>query len=242
MMEAVAAVIEDHYFRDFLDIYGTTISITEMHPEQVNNEIRNALTHIARALVDEQADEVADNIEKAKAHIERAKRDCLKLSIIAKRDQIRAVIVHIEMVEGALPRNLKRRLVSLERQRKAIFRQETNGSHQVGALLETLLVDTLELEEQLLEQFSDPGPTRTHLHRLWERLKTWVAATSFAILCGILATYMTLVALPEDSPILAYSRAWLANVLSPKIFPPSRGRIDDTPNHDTPNHDYDRSP
>lgn len=143
--DTVQKVIQKDYFEDFLDVYGTTISIAESHPEQVNNEIRNALTHLARSYYCESLHDATSEIKQARDHIERAKRDSLKLSIITKRDQIQSEIFRIEMSEGAIPQALKLKLREIEKTRKKAFKNESLGKPVINSL-ETILIDALELE------------------------------------------------------------------------------------------------
>jgi len=213
----VITVIEQDYCQDFLEIYGTAISVVEIHPEQTNNEIRNALTHLGRALACESVAEAQGNIEKARGHIERGKRDCLKLAIIAKRDQIASAVFRIETVEGAIPRAIKQRLRQIEMKRRVTFRSESNGDEHVSAPLEEILADALELEEQLLGQFTVPGKGSTAIYRFVRRSMRVIFAGSFAILCSIVAAYLFAVVLPEGSPILNTSRSFWSAIMAPVL-------------------------
>lgn len=78
----ILEVIKEDFHNDFMDVYALTISLTDKHPEQANNEIRNALNHLARALMIDTPQDALEQITKAQGHIERAKRDCLKISLI----------------------------------------------------------------------------------------------------------------------------------------------------------------
>lgn len=76
------------YHEDFTEYYATVIALTEQMPEQINNEIRNAFSHLARVNAAASLDEAKSEAEKAQAHVERACRDCLKASIIFVHDDI----------------------------------------------------------------------------------------------------------------------------------------------------------
>ena len=82
----VLNVVRKDFYEDFMEVYAMVVSTTETHPEQVNNKIRGALTHLARAL--DRGDGCSEEVQKAQAHINRAKRDCLKVIIVQKHKAI----------------------------------------------------------------------------------------------------------------------------------------------------------
>ncbi|MCG8029242.1 MAG: hypothetical protein N0E59_18230 [Candidatus Thiodiazotropha taylori] len=213
VQKAVEDVILKDYFDDFLDVYGTTISIAESHPEQINNEIRNALTHLARAYEADNLSTSNSNIQQARAHIERAKRDSLKLSIITKRDQIHSEIFRIEVIEGAVPRPLKTKIRNIEKARRGAFRKETQGE-SVTTILEEILVDALELEDQLLTQYQDPGTITPKLKQYWIKTARFAGKASLAIVLSIIAGVLVLLALPENSTFVVEGREVISDLIS----------------------------
>lgn len=133
--------------------------------------------------------------------------------ITAKRDQIASAVFRIETVEGAIPRALKQRFRQIETKRRTAFRIETNGDQQVSAPLEEILADALELEEQLLGQFTVPGKGTTATYRFIRSFIRVLFAGSFAILCSIVAAYVFAVVLPEGSSILNTSRSFWSAIM-----------------------------
>tara|TARA_R110001592_G_scaffold344464_1_gene635692 strand:+ start:6373 stop:6978 length:606 start_codon:yes stop_codon:yes gene_type:complete len=156
---AIISCIIKEYYDDLLNWYGLTISLTEKHVEQVNNEIRNALTHLSRASFMEDADSFNGELSKAKGHFERGKKDCLKLCILELHERLRSTIKGIEIREGALKSEYRKRLVNLEKLRKEAFIKESKNDG-TGTIehLEKIIIDLMELEEQLLEAYPTANP------------------------------------------------------------------------------------
>ncbi|MBF0134438.1 MAG: hypothetical protein HQL75_17860 [Magnetococcales bacterium] len=191
--EAVCGVIVADYLDDFSEIYATTIAITEIHPEQANNQIRNALTHLARALTSQDATAIRDNLEKAGSHIERGKRDCIKTAIALLKDRISSTLYRIEHEHGLIPRSIKDRLRIIEAKRKSAYKNEAKGDISVSGEMEDILADLLELEESLFETFHIPGKVIFFLKRwLLITLKN-IRITFYAVSVGCLSSYLVLV-------------------------------------------------
>jgi len=139
------------------------------------------------------------------------------LSQARDHDQIASAVFRIETVEGTIPRALKQRLRQIETKRRAAFRIETNGDQHASAPLEEILADALELEEQLLGQFTIPGKGTTAIYRFIRSSMRVLFAGSFAILCSIVAAYVFAVVLPEGSPILNTSRSFWSAIMAPVL-------------------------
>lgn len=77
-------------------------------PLQFTNELRNAINHLARAYCCENDADVDEEIRKAIGHIERAKRDCLKMSSIAISEDISSQFMLIEQKYGLLPTHIRK--------------------------------------------------------------------------------------------------------------------------------------
>lgn len=82
---AVLGVIRQDFYNDFMDVYGLVVATAEVHPEQANNEIRNAISHLARALEQGTGPGASEQVQKARAHStglsETALRSFLSVSI-----------------------------------------------------------------------------------------------------------------------------------------------------------------
>ncbi len=187
-----------------MDIYALTIAFTETHPEQINNEVRNALTHLTRGLTASSTKESAAEIRRARSHFERAKRDSLKLAIIAKRDQIRSAVLRIEIKEGTVPNPIRRRLKEIEHTRRRLYKEEVKGA-LVAKDLEGLLADVLDLEDAIYDSFEVPGPMITAWRRIFIIAKRTMFVATTAVTFSVVAGLLTLSSLPSDSPL---GRVW----------------------------------
>lgn len=192
----MCALIRNGYLGEFTDIYATTIGLTELHPEQANNEIRNALTHMARALIATTPADVLDQVKKAADHIERGKRDCLKISIIAIRKRLTATIHQIEITHGSVQMPVRQRLKAIERKRRDIFKAETRNESVTPALGD-ILADALDLEEFLETTYGNmstfPSRWKRFKNRSQRYVKSVAAAVALAFVVGVMV--------PTDSAV-----------------------------------------
>ncbi len=213
VVNATVDLIQKDYFDDFLNVYGLTIALTETHPEQANNEVRNALTHIGRAL-NAPKEDAHGQISAAKRHFKRAKLDCLKLCVVRKQNDLHNLMSRIEVEEGFVPRPIKVRLKGMMKLRRKIFTAESAGD-DVADTLEKLLMDMLEMEDELLSEREIP---RNYLskYRIWAyKLKRFSKAASFAIVCSVLAAVVFVILAPEKMEIVIGARQAVAEFISP---------------------------
>ena len=146
--EKVLTVLTESYLEDYIEILGISVSIIGYYPLQADSQIRNAITHLSRAIVNP-ADE-DDEITKAKRHIERAKRDCLKLALLGKREHISDHIKSIRYAKGGLPEDVMVRRVQIELDQKKALINEARGM-DINPELENVLAQMLELEDELFK-------------------------------------------------------------------------------------------
>lgn len=143
-------ILLNEYLNDYIEILGVCVGITEYYPQQADSQIRNALTHLSRAASFESEIEIEIEIKKAKGHIERAKRDCLKLAIIRKKEHISDHIKSIHYAKGGLSEEIgiKRLQVSIDQ--KVAFINETKGIN-VTPELENILTQLVILENDIIK-------------------------------------------------------------------------------------------
>lgn len=178
----VSDCIQKHYYDDLLNVYGLTIALTETHPEQVNNEIRNALTHLARVRLAKKEDDLHEEIKRSIGHFERGKKDCLKLCIATLHERVTRTVKTIEITKGLVNSKYKLSLKSVEEQRKQAFIKESkNDSTKATSLLEKLTYDLLDIEDELAKDY--PGVKGYSYGKM-----LWMQASSFVgkIVIGII--------------------------------------------------------
>lgn len=159
-------------FRDeFQEIYSYAVAVLEVAPEQANNEIRNALNHISRALDAESLAAAREDVEKAAGHFERAKRDSLKLANIHLHEQIKSDLLYIETIEGSVPFSIKQRLATLEQRGADTRRGEARGEPGVTDKLADLFADQKQFRDDIHKQFIVPPKAQSWLKQQWTRTK-----------------------------------------------------------------------
>lgn len=167
----IISIIEDDYHQRLTSVYATTVALAEKQPEQVNNEIRNALNHIARALDAPTKDAADAEIRLSIAHLERGIRDCLKLSIVYIREKLDSMVLAVEFIEGSLPIAYKKRLSDLGKERRKALRAESKGEQGVTDIFVNLLNDCFDLETEILNTYAYVGKWRGWLFRALARTR-----------------------------------------------------------------------
>lgn len=207
--QRIAEIILSDFYEDFMDAYATALSALERHPEQANNEIRNALTHLARALSSERDTDFACHVAQASGHIQRGKRDCLKAAIIARREKLADTVRAIELVEGRVSNAIHQRLKTIEKQRYEAYVSETKAEDGVNDKLVSLLIECDNLIEHIEVSYEKPSGWLVKL-RPWQirsmRLGSFVA---MPVIPGLVVAYISGV-LPDSSDVWQ----WLLNALS----------------------------
>jgi len=145
---AIQDFLSKDYLLDYSEILSLTVAITNFYPQQAESQLRNAMTHLARSVSD--ASNLNSEIERAKGHLERAKRDCLKLSIIKKKQDIENEIKSLRYAKGTLTKSIKEKRISIALTQKEASIQETIGAKDVSTLLEVVLTELIELEMELI--------------------------------------------------------------------------------------------
>jgi hypothetical protein len=173
---------------ELTEFYGAAVFFNDnVKPEQPNNEIRNALNHIARAYESQDWAEADDNIGAAKRHIERAKRDSLKLAIIGVFGQIRGIVSSADYYYGTIPPALMVRRADLAERRRMVYAMESAGSNDITTVMLGIFVDAKTLLDDLQNQFPAATPERkTKIFFL--RLRRQAVAVLVGFVLGALAS------------------------------------------------------
>lgn len=187
VLSRVRQLILEDFHEDFQEVYSYAITSLEVVPEQANNEIRNALNHIARALTANDPELVDENLAQAKGHIERAKRDSLKLALIHLHEQIKSDLLSIEIVEGAVPMSVKTRLKTLENAVINARKAETDGDANVTDMMGDVFAELKTFRDDIHTQFNVPSKQRTKLQRLIFRIRHSFAVFITGFVVGVVA-------------------------------------------------------
>ena len=176
--ERVSSVL-DFYYKNFTEYLATVISFTEALPEEINNQIRDAFTHMSRAGRAMTLEEVETQCKAALAHIERANRDCLKASIIKARGELDNLVADVVFYHGFLTPAIKAQRDAISTARKEAYQLESRGDENQSLKLEEILRMTMALSDEVRAHYSVAGKMRTRVMRF---VKRWFRPISFVII------------------------------------------------------------
>jgi len=185
VLAEIARCLDTDIHTELMTYLAQAVSLTETYPEQVNNELRNVTTHFARALcADNLADAKAD-LAKASGHIDRAKRDCLKISIITIHDRVHHICAQIKASSGTLEPAFVVRRTELAKHRDKILRAEINGATGVANSLLDFLADLEALDADLTREYHIGSKlvSRTKLFLL--RMKSYAIGFGVGVISAI---------------------------------------------------------
>ncbi|KAF3981992.1 MAG: hypothetical protein HFP81_10170 [Methylococcales symbiont of Hymedesmia sp. n. MRB-2018] len=148
--EKIISILLNEYLNDYIEILGICVGITEYYPQQADSQIRNALTHLSRAAYFDDKAKIDIEVERAKGHIERAKRDCLKLAIIRKKEHISDHIKSVHYAKGGLSEDIMLKRLQVSKDQKVAFINETKGLN-VTSELEHVLTQLVNLENDIIQ-------------------------------------------------------------------------------------------
>jgi rRNA maturation protein Rpf1 len=149
--------------QNFTKYMAVTISLTEAIPDQINNHIRNAFTHLSRACFANDKKDVEDEVNRAISHIERANRDCLKVSVLEQHDRLKSIFADIRFFHGFITPSIKSKYDNITQLRERSYEDEVRGDKNATDKLETLLRCTNELVEEIDNTYISIGLKRGRL-------------------------------------------------------------------------------
>ncbi|MEO5333314.1 MAG: hypothetical protein H7839_14965 [Magnetococcus sp. YQC-5] len=165
------------YSEKFTKYLSTTISVSEKIPEEINNHIRNAFTHLARVQFCVDEDKIRSEANQAINHIERANRDCLKASIICTRDTLNEMKLDVYFHHGSLTPAIDAQYKKIQQMREEAYAIESRGDDDQTQKLEEILRLILHTTEQIKEQYQEVGSKKTRIIRV---IKRWFRPVIYA--------------------------------------------------------------
>lgn len=180
-------IILEDFQKEFQEIYAYAVTALDKVPEQINNEISNSLTHIARALDADNTDDAHKALIQAQGHIERARRDCLKLAIIDLHEKIKSDFINIELNEGAVPVSLKLCAQTLEKQAIRAREAESKGDSRTADNLAGIFAGYKIFRDDIHLTFALPSKKLTKLEMLFLKIKRNAGLVIFTLGTGIIA-------------------------------------------------------
>lgn len=201
VLEDISSILERDVKDELHTYYAQALDASETHPEQASKEVRDAVTHLGRALTAETIEAAQRDIAKARDHLTRAKRDCLKITIVFADDRVRQLFEEVRSEHGAVAANYRTRRKQLRAERKEIFLAESNGSDGVTLRLLALSNKYGELEDDIIAEYSMPqGRLPWHGRALRFALgvsRRRIVPALFGLALGVLSTFVALVLAPD---------------------------------------------
>jgi len=170
--------------------YAEGVAYSSKHPENINNELRNALTHLARALNAQEMDEAQFNMDAASRHIERFKRDCLKVAVVYSGRDLNGLISRAYRRFRGVDPNVTVEASKLVRRRVGAALKEAIGIEQSTPTWEALARDIGKLRERVYDLYPSLDSSN-HLiplwaYQSWDIFKSITGAIGAAVIAGIL--------------------------------------------------------
>jgi len=209
--ETVKQFIVDNFIDDFMEYYAIALNETDLHPEQANNEVRNAFVHLGRYLSDSKTN--SEDLNKALDHLRRGKRDCLKIAIISKTENLHNYIQSIEHYEGVSLLAQKYNIYKFIGKRIGLYIKETKGQ-PVSEELTSLFEELLKIEQNLLDKYNTQKEYRkvTRFRRWGWKFVKWVIGILGAISITIISTYIIALVVP-DGKLAEWTKSILDSLL-----------------------------
>jgi hypothetical protein len=161
-----------YYHGEVVPALATAVTLDHAFPQEVLNEVRNALTHMGRAnALDPEKDGAQKELQAAKRHLMRCTLDSLKVILlsIAKRCDGTLTALNREML---LPASVNKEAHELRRRRIEVGTHE--GQHPIDDIVEKLKVlcdDYDKFSEKIHSEFT--GDALVEMSK-GKRLDKWV--------------------------------------------------------------------
>lgn len=191
VLRRIGEFLEGEFARVLSHYYARTVAYADKHPQNINNELRNAITHMSRALVADNVLAADQEMAAAERHVERFKRDCLKVAVVYAGKNAGELIKRAELGFGKVDPNLMVASAAVVTRRYQIMIQEVLGDSHSVEKWEALLLDVERIRDRVISSYQllDHGKYRLPLFlvRTWRLVKkawTWVGLSILAVALG----------------------------------------------------------
>lgn len=189
---------------DLAEYYGAALFYGgNLKPEQPNNELRNALNHMARALEAADVASAQEDLGKAAGHIERAKRDSLKLATIGLFDEIRGILGNAALYNGGVPPALSVRRSELNGSRRDIYAAESAGYRGTTLQMLKLYAESDAFLKELQELYpavNSKRRWRMRLYHIRNHFLSYAIAFGLGVAGSLTASYLWENYYPSPAP------------------------------------------
>ena len=181
-----------YYHDEVIPALAAALTIDDAFPEEVLNEIRNAMTHVARAscMTDAALQSRIDEAKAAQRHLKRVVLDCLKVCILALATRSEAA-VKVLQADIKLPLATYTRMSDLRRRRKELSAHEgQNTPDQVIEDMKVLFNDYDLFYRDLDKEFAGDTVEMRVKGRFWRETRGYLFAFLIGIAASVVAAYV----------------------------------------------------
>jgi len=200
VLDQIERLLRVEIYEQFAELYAAAVSSIEIHPEQVNNELRNFITHLSRAVSADTYAAAERELDKAVSHVERAKRDVIKIAVVVLRDNIERVCWKIRQVTGTVDPAFLVRRDGIRKRRKELLKQESQGKLSLNDFVQ-LFIETDKLHDDLHNVLGDVGQVRSALRYWWYGFRRRAIGVVIGIVVGILGCIGYAVLVPDGAAL-----------------------------------------
>ncbi|MCR6644926.1 MAG: hypothetical protein NVV62_10660 [Terricaulis sp.] len=211
VVDQIAEILLHDVFEELHVYYAESLAATERHVEQANRELRDGVTHLGRALMADDASTAQVQIGKARDHIERAKRDCLKTTIAYADQRLVHMFHEVRVQRGRVDQEFIIARRNLRKQRQAVYKSESRGENDVTTRLLAMTNSFAELETKVIAEYDLPDkrlpwfrhPFR-HVRSLWFRfMLPFLVGVCISLVAGLIL----ILVIPDPAGFSASVRA-----------------------------------
>ncbi len=153
IIQDILSIVREDITVELHTYYAEVVASVQRHPEQANKELRDAMTHLGRALVADSLEVAKRQVQSGRDHLERAKRDCLKMSLIFMNDRVQRLFSEVHMQFGTIAFGFTKRRNDLRIRRRQLAVDESHGRDNVTLKMLALLNDLGDLENDIIEEY-----------------------------------------------------------------------------------------
>ncbi len=150
------------------------ISESERLPEELNNQVRNAFTHLVRILAAQSEKIATSEADKSIGHLDRATRDCIKIVIIQSSQQLSDNIIDAKYFGGSITPEIQAEHREILSKRRQIYVDETKGDNHTSPKLSELAEQIEQLNSKIVNQYLLKSAKASWFKRFYRRHHKWL--------------------------------------------------------------------
>lgn len=195
MEEQLQAEIQrvlQYYHDEVIPALAAALTIDDVFPEEVLNEIRNAMTHVSRAscMTDAAPENRANEAKASQRHLKRVVLDCLKVCILALATRSETAVKALQ-TDVKLPLATYTRMSDLRRRRKELSAHE--GQYTPDQVIEDMKVlfnDYDLFYRDLDKEFAGDTVEMRTRGRFWRGVRAHALTLVIGIAASLAAAYV----------------------------------------------------